>query len=413
MELMDSKHNESTRSFIKKVVVIMIASIIVVGVALCMIKSEETKAAIDTIVSTISPIIYGLVLAYLVNFLYIRVLRIEQKIFKQKKYGDKADRIMRYIAIVISEIIFIAFIAVAVVSIIPSLIDNATVIVKGLPETLGKTRDYILELINNNGMLRDTVGQHLDLIQDKVTNFISNNLESNTEYFMTKAFTIVGGTFKYTINAFMSVVLSIMVLANKDTMLKNTKKAILALFGEKWSTYIFNELSVVNTKFSGFFVGKIVDSIIIGVLAFIGTSLLGINYAALIAFIIGITNIIPIVGPFIGAIPCAVIVLGQSPKLTIYFLIFILILQQIDGNIIGPKCIGNSTNINSFWVLVSLIIFGELFGFTGMIIGVPIMAVIHDIVNKLINRRFNKVTISSKNEDTIKDDEHSIDSTKG
>jgi len=125
----------------------------------------------------------------------------------------------------------------------------------------------------------------------------------------------------------------------------------------------------------------------VGIIAFVGCLVLRVKYAGLIAFIIGVFNVIPIAGPFIGAIPSLIMIFSQSPKLALYFIVFIVILQQLDGNIIGPKCIGQSTNINSFWVLASIIIFGKLFGFIGMIIGVPLFAVIQDIINKVVEYR--------------------------
>ena len=139
--------------------------------------------------------------------------------------------------------------------------------------------------------------------------------------------------------------------------------------------------------FNGFFVGKIIDSAIIGLICFAGTTILGFESAAFISVVIGVTNIIPFFGPFIGAIPCALLLLlGTHPWDALYFLIFIVILQQIDGNIIGPKILGNTTGVSSFWVLFSILLFGGLWGIVGMVIAVPLFGVIYDIIRKLVNR---------------------------
>ena len=134
-------------------------------------------------------------------------------------------------------------------------------------------------------------------------------------------------------------------------------------------------------------------------LCFLGTSLLGIPFAVLVSVVVGITNIIPFFGPFIGAIPCAVLILLYSPLKCLYFVIFVVALQQFDGNILGPKILGDSTGLSSFWVLFSIIVFGGLFGFVGMLIGVPLFAVIYSLVGGVIQSRLTKKKMSINSED--------------
>ena len=155
----------------------------------------------------------------------------------------------------------------------------------------------------------------------------------------------------------------------------------------EWAELIEEEVRYTDKMFNGFFVGKIIDSAIIGLICFAGTTILGFESAAFISVVIGVTNIIPFFGPFIGAIPCALLLLlGTHPWDALYFLIFIVILQQIDGNIIGPKILGNTTGVSSFWVLFSILLFGGLWGIVGMVIAVPLFGVIYDIIRKLVNR---------------------------
>lgn len=144
--------------------------------------------------------------------------------------------------------------------------------------------------------------------------------------------------------------------------------------------------------FSGFLMGKLVDSLIIGVICFIGTYMMGIKSALLVSVVVGVTNIIPFFGPYIGAVPSTLWLLLENPLHAFYFLIFVIVLQQIDGNIIGPKILGNSTGLSSFWVLFSILFFGGLWGFVGMIIGVPFFAVIYDVITRLVMRglRYNQ-----------------------
>ena len=159
------------------------------------------------------------------------------------------------------------------------------------------------------------------------------------------------------------------------------------VFSDKWAGIIEEEIRYTDKMFNGFFVGKIIDSAIIGLICFAGTALMGFESAAFISVVIGVTNIIPFFGPFIGAIPCALLLLlGSNPWNALYFLIFIVILQQADGNIIGPKILGNTTGVSSFWVLFSILLFGGLWGLVGMVIAVPLFGVIYDIVRKLTTR---------------------------
>jgi predicted PurR-regulated permease PerM len=181
----------------------------------------------------------------------------------------------------------------------------------------------------------------------------------------------------------------------QDTLLGQCKKLIYAIFPAKKGNTIIKTFRKSNAIFGGFVIGKIIDSAIIGVIAYLGCVILQIPSAFLVAFIIGVTNIIPFFGPFIGAIPTILLVLIQSPIHALYLAIFILILQQVDGNIIGPKILGDTTGLSSFWVLTSILIAGGLFGFFGMLLGVPIFAVIYYILQQILAYRMEKKKLST------------------
>ena len=157
-----------------------------------------------------------------------------------------------------------------------------------------------------------------------------------------------------------------------------------SLFSEEAVYWVFRGSAKVDRIFSGFVRGKLLDSLIIGVLCFIGCSLLDMPYTPLVSVFVGVTNVIPFFGPFIGAIPATLLILIQNPIKALWFVLFVLVLQQVDGNIIGPKILGNTTGLSSFWVLFAILLFGGLWGFVGMIIGVPLFAVIYDVIKKLV-----------------------------
>ena len=185
-------------------------------------------------------------------------------------------------------------------------------------------------------------------------------------------------------DALIAVIVSVYLLVRKDTFAAQSKKIVYSIFRTKHADMVVEETRNAYRILSGFIIGKLIDSLIIGVICFMGCSVLRFPYPALVATVVGVTNIIPFFGPFIGAIPCFLLILLVDPVKSLYFLLFIFILQQFDGNILGPKILGDSTGLDAFWVLFSILLFGGLFGFTGMVLGVPVFAMIYSILNRLV-----------------------------
>ena len=180
------------------------------------------------------------------------------------------------------------------------------------------------------------------------------------------------------------MIVSVYFMATKERCAAHARKLAYSLFSEEAVYWVFRGSAKVDRIFSGFVRGKLLDSLIIGVLCFIGCSLLDMPYTPLVSVFVGVTNVIPFFGPFIGAVPATLLILIQSPIKAIWFVLFVLVLQQLDGNVIGPKILGNTTGLSSFWVLFSILLFGGLWGFVGMIVGVPLFAVIYDVIKKLV-----------------------------
>ena len=187
-------------------------------------------------------------------------------------------------------------------------------------------------------------------------------------------------------------------LMSKDTLKRQCKKAIYALFEKDTAERILQISRRSHVVFSGFINGKILDSAIIGVICFIVTAMLQLEYSALISVIVGITNMIPFFGPFIGAIPCIVILVIVDPWQALIFAVFVFVLQQFDGNILGPKILGNSTGLSPMWVLLAIVIGGGMFGFAGMLIGVPTFAVLYSVVSDILQDRLLAKGIDEKGE---------------
>jgi predicted PurR-regulated permease PerM len=294
--------DKETKNFIKRTSIIGIMLMVVAAFVMSLVYKEDTLGILSNIYNVISPILLGLIIAYIVNFIYVKVEKLCNKLIKNKK------NTVKILSVLISETIAIGIVVIVIIAIIPSLVENIKKILYELPSLVSNTQDWVNTFLAEHESIKNIVGDHSDLIQSKVSEFIA---DYDVTSIMNRTVSLVSETFTYTLNIVVAMVINVMVLINKETMISNAGKTIRAIFGKKYSKYIIEEIRVVDKKFSGFLVGKIVDSLIIGILAFIGVSILGINYAALIAFIIGVTNIVPIIGPFIGAVPCVVIVLGQ------------------------------------------------------------------------------------------------------
>ena len=206
---------------------------------------------------------------------------------------------------------------------------------------------------------------------------------------------------KTVLNFLIGIIAMIYIMSIQESLVGQSKKIIYAIFPAKKGNVIIDTVRKSNKIFGGFVIGKIIDSAIIGVIAYVGCLLMKMPSALLVAFIIGVTNVIPFFGPFIGAVPSIALVLIQSSIHALYLAIFILILQQVDGNIIGPKILGESTGLSAFWVLTSILIAGGLFGFFGMLLGVPVFAVIYYIIQQILNYRMKTRNLSEKTEEYI------------
>ena len=199
-------------------------------------------------------------------------------------------------------------------------------------------------------------------------------------------------------------IVSVYVLSHKEEFSGQFKKLAYGFLGIKTGNILIANFRMANFKFSGFIVGKILDSIIIGIICFAGCSIFQFPYPVLLGLIIGVTNVIPFFGPFFGAIPCALLIFMINPIQCIYFLIFILLLQQFDGNILGPKILGESTGISSFWVIFSITLFGGLWGVPGMIVGVPLFAVMYAIIKTALEKKLSAKELPVETDEYIKVD---------
>ena len=244
-----------------------------------------------------------------------------------------------------------------------------------------------------------TVGKILENVMKEATTFIQNwmrtDLMDKVNEWMTQLTAGVILMVREILNFIIGMIVSIYVLFSKEKFMCQAKKLVYAIFRPTKANLILHVGSKSNEIFGGFIIGKIIDSAIIGVLCFIGLSILNIPYTLLVSVIVGVTNVIPFFGPYIGAIPSALLIFLADPVKGVYFVIFIILLQQFDGNILGPKILGESTGLSSFMVIVAIMVGGGLFGVPGMIVGVPVFAVLNAAVWKLIGRSLDEKDMSA------------------
>ena len=325
------------------------------------------------------PVIFGVVIAYLltpvVNFL-------ETKFFftlmKRKKIdiNKKKKKAVRYISVFFALMFALLIIYSLMAMIVPSIVESIISIINDMPRYVQNVGHWLNSILKNNPELRSTAIDFFNSYSSKVETWMNVQLLPQLKEVLQQFTTGVFGALVFIKNFLIGAIISVYLMADKEGFLTQGKMFIYAVFDAERANDIIRGCRFVNKTFGGFVNGKIVDSAIIGVLCYILTSIIGTPYAILVSVIVGVTNVIPFFGPYLGAIPSAFIILLVNPMQCLYFLITILLLQQFDGNILGPKILGGSTGLSSFMVIVAILLFGGLFGIPGMIIGVPVWAVI-------------------------------------
>ena len=357
-------------------------------------------ALLDTIGAILSPLVSGIVIAFLLNPIFNFVeLRLRPILLKRGLKEKRAKTLSRAVALVFS-FLFGGFIVYAFFAmLVPQLYESVMSIVESAPAYYQSLETWATNILEGNPEIRTYVEKALETIQTYVQNWVKTSFLSDVQKLLATLTTSVMAVVKSITNFIIGLVASIYILWSKDTFQAQAKKMVVAAFKPAAADHLLDLGSSINRIFSGFIIGKIIDSAIIGVLCYIAMSLMKMPYTALIATIVGVTNVIPVFGPFIGAVPSALIILLVDPLQAFYFIIFIIVLQQIDGNVIGPKILGNTVGISGFWVLISITVAASIFGFAGMLLGVPVFAVIYLIISDIVNsalRRKNKTTVTDE-----------------
>ena len=364
------------------------------------------------------PIFMGAVIAFLLLPVHRYILRFLTAMTPDKRIKNKRDMaFLNIVAIILSLLLAFFLFYLLLAMVIPQVYDSVVGLIQAIPDYIEVVQVWLQTFFEDNPDIQAAImpvySSAASSLEQWLNSDILPNLESVTTTFNWVRQTIlpnitgvvagvsgmVVGFLVLVKDLLISIIVSVYLLVRKDIFAAQSKKMIYSLFRTDIADLIVDETRNAYRIMSGFINGKLLDSLIIGIICLVCCNLFKFPYPALIATIVGVTNIIPFFGPFIGAIPCGLLIFLVNPLQAIYFAIFILVLQQFDGNILGPKILGDSTGLASFWVLFSILFFGGLFGFAGMVLGVPVFAMFYSVVSRLVSYGLRSRSLPVETED--------------
>lgn len=388
--------------------IIRIGIVLTVSICICITFYEVIKqwksilTWFGTLFSALTPIIIGIVIAFLLNPIMIYVRRalafLGDKCFKKSDY-EAIYKKTKIPALVITMLAFAGLLVGFLYLVIPNVYISITDLVKQMPDYIDRAQASIEKIFAKNEVLEGRMSSILKYVEDNVSSILEEKIVPNLDTIALKVSSGVLVGVKAVFNFLIGLIVAVYLLISKEVLLAQGKKMIYLMFSRKTGNNVMRGLSYANSVFGGFVNGKIIDSIIIGIMCFIFTSIVGMRYAVLISVIVGVTNIIPFFGPFIGAVPGVLLALMDDPIMGVVFVVWVIILQQFDGNILGPLILGDATGLSGVWILVAILVGGDLFGVLGMILGVPIFACLYAFIAVQMRDGLRKKNLSSRTED--------------
>ncbi len=354
------------------------------------------RGALHKLGGILSPFIWGLVIAYLLYPL----MRIYQKYLfeplakrlykKSPKAASAVPKFSRGFSVLLAIISLVVVLGGMLWLVIPQLYSSVESLIVNSTDYVAKADEWFTRLLKDYPEIDTAISGMFGDLSNGLVGWATNNLLPEIKNIVTNLTSSVYYFAKGVYNVLIGIIVSIYVLYSRETFGAHGKKLLYAIFSVEASEKILDGIHFVNKVFMGFISGKILDSLIIGVICYIGCLCMRMPYAVLCSFIVGVTNIIPFFGPLFGMIPTTFIILMEDPIKALIFLLFVILLQQFDGNFLGPKILGNSVGIGGFWVLFSIIVGSGLFGFAGMLLGVPVFVVIYSLFRDLVQRKLGR-----------------------
>lgn len=362
---------------------------------------DSLKNGLQNLLNILMPLLYGAVMAYLFNpvamFIENQLIFRPMKHF-HRKISERFRKVIRLCCVLLT--IFLMLLAVygLMAMLIPEILNSIISIVDNFPRYIDNIQKWTAKVLKDNPELVSSLNEIFNRFSTKAESWLTNDMLPQINNLIKNFSLGLMGVVSFLKNLILGFIISVYILYSKESLIGNAKKGLYALFEAKTANQIIKDTQFIDNAFGGFIIGRIVDSAIIGVLCYIGTMVLDMPYALLISVIVGVTNVIPYFGPFLGAIPSAVLIFMVEPIKAVYFVIFILILQQFDGNILGPMILKGVTGLTSFLVVVSIVLGGGLFGIFGMLVSVPVCVVICTIVRNYLDGKLVEKQMSPDKE---------------
>lgn len=393
------------------------ATIFIAGALLILFRQLVThfdgfKAGVSSFNTIISPFVYGFVIAYLLAPIFNAWVRLFYPRFSSTKMKKStALNTSKGIALALTLIIFIAALAGLFAAIVPQATRTIIDLIDTLPSRLNQLQESINSTLDNmsNQQAAEQIRSLIDKAEQSFESWLTDSLQPKIISYVTQASSGLLVTLKQILNFFIGIIVSAYFLLGKERFKAQFRKFTYSVTTKEKAADFFDFADYSNKTFSGFISGKIIDSIIIGFICYFLMLIIKLPYPVLISSIIGVTNIIPFFGPFIGAIPSAALIFLESPIQALIFIIMIFALQQFDGNILGPAILGKSTRLASFWVMFAILVGGGLFGFTGMILGVPLFAIIYHYLGLALQRCLIRKGLEPATEEYMDFDKYKVD----
>lgn len=390
----------------KKYIAVGVTAFLVIAAAVILafifINQGDVDKHISKVTSALAPVMVGAIFAYLMNPLVTKIERLLLRtVLRKSKSISGARKAARAISIVLTLLFVLLVIAFLTYLLVPELTATIATIVTNVPDQA----DRFLKWFDSLDLKSSTIGTMLDTVIHKVTdyfeNFIETDLASKATGILGSVASGVWSVFGVIYNILIGLVFSIYMLTTKEKFSAQARKLVFAVFKRKKANYIIRISKACHQKFTGAITGKILDSAVVGLLCFLGMSIFRFPYAALISVIVGVTNVIPFFGPYIGAVPSALLILLVDPWQCLYFVIFVLVLQQIDCNLLDPRIVGGSIGLSPFWVLFACVVFGSLFGIMGLLLGVPFTACVYMILKEIFDNKLKRKGLSPVTDDYL------------
>ena len=343
------------------------------------------------LMQAMQPIIYGAAMAYLlapaINFFDKQVGRFSRK---PGTKGGSVSLGVRSISILLTWVIVLFVLYLIGYVLVPELYKSILQLIANIENYYNTIVGWVHQLLEMNPALETWVLGRIDTYYDTLEAWFTRDLLPQATTVLTRIYGSVFEILGVFGNLLIGVIVSVYFLASKEGCAAYCRRLVHGLFSERYVYWVLRGIRKMDFVFAGFVRGKIVDSAIIGALCFVGCSILQFPYTPLVSFIVGVTNVIPFFGPFLGAIPSAFLILLADPRKGLYFILFVLALQQLDGNVIGPKILGDKTGLSSLWVIFAILVGGSFFGVAGMFFGVPVCACVYSLVNLYTESRLLK-----------------------